>query len=68
MLLFVVANATRPPALRQSEVRSIASVRIERPAIVNRKEWERAASTSRREIVVRDELGQPVLVRVIEYQ
>jgi hypothetical protein len=53
-----------PPAA----VQAIATIRIERPAIANRREWERASKSSRREIIVHDRRRQPVLVRLIEYQ
>ena len=68
MLLLVAANAAPFPPPRQTHVQAIVSTRIEHPAIANRKEWDRTASSSRREIIVRGKRGEPVLVRIIEYQ
>jgi hypothetical protein len=44
------------------------TVRIERPAVATRDDWERAPSASRREMIIRDERGQRIIVRLIEYQ
>jgi len=68
MLLLHAGHAASPPAATHVQVRSTVSVRIERSVTASRKEWERAPKASRREIVVRDERGNPLLVRLIEYQ
>jgi hypothetical protein len=59
-------DATSSPAFARTQVE--ASVRIEHPAAANKKEWERSPSSSRREILIRDEDGKRVLVRVIQYE
>jgi hypothetical protein len=67
-MLLIAAAATisfHPPAVR---VESTATVRIERPATASRQEWERIRTSSRREKIVRDEQGQWVLMRIVDYQ
>ncbi len=68
MLLPIVSHAPAhlPQALSQAQ--SMAAVRIERPAIANAREWEKAPKSSRREIIILNEDGQRVLVRLIEYE
>lgn len=68
MLLLVLSNAASAPAPVRPAVNSTATVRIERPAVASREEWERLPKETRREIVVRGGDGRPLLVRVIEYQ
>ena len=68
LLLFasaVITIVAKPPT---AEARATATIRIERPAIASDKEWEHSPKASRREIIRRDERGQPMLLRVIEYQ
>ena len=65
MLALAVA-ASSSPAPRQ--VQSIAIVRIEKPASADKQAWEHAPKSSRREITIRDARGQPVLLRVIQYE
>ena len=69
MLLLIasttIATVSRPPA---TQAQATATIRIERPAIASDKEWEHSPKASRREIIRRDERGQPMLLRVIEYQ
>jgi hypothetical protein len=67
MLLLLAHALSAPPPVR-TQVQATASVRIERAATANLKEWEKSPKDSRREIVVRDERGQSVRVRVIDYQ
>ena len=64
MLLLIAAalQPPRPPVVRQAT----ASVRIERPVKVSAEEWERLPEQQRREILVRDEAGRPLLLRLIE--
>lgn len=69
MLFLFAANVTPPPAApRHAIAQSSATVTIERPAIANHDRWEHASAAERREIIVRDERGRPVLLRLIEYQ
>ena len=55
-------------AAAEPHVRARAMVRIERSAVANRTEWERLPSERRRELVRKDELGRPVVIRVVEYE
>jgi hypothetical protein len=67
-MLLIGAAATisvHSPAVR---VESTATVRVERPATANRQEWERIPPSSRREKILRDEQGQWVLMRIVDYQ
>jgi hypothetical protein len=68
MLLLLASNAISLPQVAPAEVHSKVTVRIERPATATKDEWERAPIASRREVIVRDDRGQPVLLRLIEYQ
>ena len=43
-----------------------ASVRIERPATASAKEWEQTPPAGRREMIVRDEKGRVILLRITE--
>ena len=67
MLLLLAVLASSAPPVRP-KVQASASVRIERPAIANREQWEQSPSRSRREIIVYDEAGRPTLLRVIDYE
>jgi hypothetical protein len=49
-------------------VPATATVRIERPSTVTARDWERMPQAMRREVIVRDEQGQPLLLRLIENQ
>jgi hypothetical protein len=68
MLLLVLSNAAAASLPVQPAVNATATVRIERPAVASREQWERLPKETRREIVVRGGDGRPLLVRVIEYQ
>ena len=67
MLLLVAAAVPFVPSTR-AEPQAKVTVRIERAATASRQEWKNTAKSSRREVVVRDEHGRPVLLRLIEYQ
>lgn len=47
---------------------SRATVRIERPVRVGGEEWQRVPRDKRREIVITDEQGRPVLLRLVEME
>jgi hypothetical protein len=68
MLLLVLGNAAAAPGPVRPAANATATVRIERPAVASREQWERLPKQTRREIVVHDGDGRPTLVRVIEYQ
>jgi len=68
-MLLLVASAVAPIDLpTKAHVQATASARIERAAVANRQEWQRSAKRPHREIIVREEDGTPVLVRVIDYE
>lgn len=67
MLLLVVAAIPFVPSAR-AEPQAKVTVRIERAATASRREWKNTAKSARREVVVRDEHGRPLLLRLIEYQ
>lgn len=71
-MLLLLASAsltvTPPVPAPKAEARARASVRIVRAATASRKIWEQRPEGSRSEIVIRDERGQPLLLRLIEYQ
>jgi len=67
VLFAAVSIAASGPTSLPTQAR--AFVRIERPALVNAAQWERAApGVIRHERVVRDERGELQLQRVFEYQ
>lgn len=66
MLLPIASVAMSPIPPVSVDAQARATIRIERPAVANSNEWEN--SPHRREIIVRGEHGEPVLVRLIEYQ
>jgi len=70
MLLFIAntAVATLSPPSARAQAQATATIRIERPAIANSAEWDRAPRASRKEVIRRDERGRPVLLRLIEHQ
>ncbi len=43
-----------------------ATVRIERPATASAKDWKQTPSAGRREMIVRDEKGRVILLRITE--
>lgn len=63
LLLIAAASQPPPPPVR---VQAKASVRIERPISVSSEDWKRVRKARRREVVVRDEAGRPMLLRLIE--
>jgi hypothetical protein len=65
MLLLLASVVASPP---QVTVRASATVRIERPQNVSREAWDRLPCGSSREVIVRDEQGRPLLLRLIEMQ
>jgi len=64
ILLFAIAAIAAPPA----QSRSRATVQILRSRSVTPVDWENAPSHQKREVVIRDENGQPLRVRVIEHE
>jgi hypothetical protein len=55
-------------AVPSPTMQATATVRIERPVKVSRDEWEKLPSQSKREVVITDEQGRRLLLRVVENQ
>jgi hypothetical protein len=70
MLLLVIAAAAAAPIPQAppESAQARATVRIERPAIVSREEWEKLPRSARSERIVPDEQGRQMLLRLIEHQ
>jgi hypothetical protein len=67
LLIATTAVAAVPPPPRPAQVQARAIVRIMRPAIASSKAWELSPKGARKETIRRDERGEPVLLRLIEY-
>jgi hypothetical protein len=70
MLLLIASTAVAsvPPGPRPADVQARATIRILRPAIANHQEWDLSPKASRKETIRKDDHGQRVLLRLIEYQ
>ncbi len=67
MLLFIAAAFTESPA-QLPKAAGAAIVRIEQPVAVSARNWEHSLQVTRREVIVRDEQGRKLLLRLIEMQ
>lgn len=67
-VLIAASAAVSPAQSARSDVQSNASVRIDRAAVVTSRGWDTAPVSSRRQLIIRGERGQPVVLRIIEYQ
>jgi hypothetical protein len=66
-MLLLAALVLQPSSTQpQVRVQSLASVRIERPTTARAADWERSPSQMRKETLLIDERGQPILLRLIE--
>jgi hypothetical protein len=68
MLLLVAlaaSQAVQPPPPRVV-LQATATVRIERPVTAGREQWDKAPPSNKHEIIVRDEQGRPMLLRIVE--
>lgn len=66
MLLFVASlleSHARPKVTASAK----ATVRIEQAVRATRKEWDRQPALYRREIIRKDEHGNVVLLRIVDY-
>jgi hypothetical protein len=63
VLLFAALAVSPPPAPQAT-----ATIRIERPVKASRADWERLPPQSKREVIVRDEQGRRLLLRLVENQ
>ena len=68
ILLAAASTAVSPAQSARPHMQSNASVRIERAAAATSSEWDKTPVSSRRELIIRGERGQPVLLRLVEYQ
>jgi hypothetical protein len=70
VLLLVALSAQASPAPSQPivAVQATATVRIERPSTVTASDWHRMPPQMKREVIVRNEQGQPLLLRLVENQ
>jgi hypothetical protein len=64
-LLATSAILARPQA---PVVQVQATVRIERPARASREAWDRAGRSQQREVIIKSEAGNPLRLRLVEYQ
>lgn len=64
-LLAVSATLAQRPAVI---ARAQATVRIERAARASADDWGRRAQSQEREVIVRDEAGNRIRLRLAEYQ
>jgi hypothetical protein len=62
LLLALLAAASSPA------IQATATLRIERPVKVSRDEWEKLPPQPKREVVITDEQGRRLLLRVVENQ
>jgi hypothetical protein len=67
MLWLIASNAVVLAAAPQ-RVSAIATIRVVRSASASGKEWQRPSTAQRREIIIDDGRGRPVLLRLFEYQ
>jgi hypothetical protein len=68
LLAALAAQAAPVPPLPKAIVQATATVRIQRPSTVSGESWDRSPPEMKREVVVWDERGQPMLLRLIENQ
>jgi hypothetical protein len=63
-LIVTSAVLARPQAIAVAQ----AVVRIERPARASREDWDRDRQSEQREVVIRDEAGNLIRLRLVEFQ
>ena len=66
IVVLVEAASSMPPAKIGAQASAI--ICVERPAIATSKAWDQSPRSERREVIRRGEHGEPILVRVIDYQ
>jgi hypothetical protein len=64
LLAISAASARAQPAIAQAQ----AVVRIEHPARASREDWGRQKQSQQHEVIVKDEAGNLVRLRLTEYQ
>jgi hypothetical protein len=74
MLLLILGATTAwsapPPAQpsRPAEVQATATVRIERAATASPEQWAQVPRATRREVIRRDEHGNLLLMRIVDFE
>lgn len=70
LLLLFGPNASLPPPppRPQAEVQARATVRIERPATASSEQWAHVPRGARKEVIRRDERGNLVLIRIVDFE
>jgi hypothetical protein len=68
LLAALAAQAFPAPTQPNVAARATATVRIERPSTASSKDWEWTPQPKKREVIVRDEQGRPLLLRLVENQ
>jgi len=68
LLTALAAQASPAPPPPNMAVQATATVRIERPSSASARSWGGMRSPLKREVIVRDEQGRPLLLRLIENQ
>lgn len=51
-----------------ASVEATATVRIERAGRASSKDWEQVSPSSRHELIIKGEAGDPILLRVVDFQ
>lgn len=67
LLLLATVPAALVPATRV-HIQATATVRIQRSRALNEYEWKHTPKISRREVIIHDEEGRPILLRLVEYE
>ena len=67
-LLVFAASAAHSVQTPHPRQQARAAVRILRPGKASAEEWQRSPIGGHREIVIRDEQGRELRVRVVEYE
>lgn len=70
MLLPLLAAAIAAPPVPPAQVgaQATATIRVVQGVAATRRTWEQSSQLRRREVIVRGEQGQPVLLRLIEFE
>jgi len=68
MLWVIMGDLIANSSAERATIRPTAMIRIERAAVASREEWERNSRLGRREVVIRDQQGRALVLKLIEYQ
>ncbi len=64
-MLLLAALPSLPLIVRHQ---AAAAVRIERPVTISKRDWHLRSEAQHREVIVRDEQGRQLLLRLVENQ